>query len=942
MEFAGKAIVTAAFVVTLTLIYRYYRVRSANVARTRDLGDSECRESAESPEKSTLDPVPLPSFQSLSSQGNVSDPTRQINAGKQEETGLKTLSVDKAADIRCSENLQTTGELNNGIGKVKSQCLWGKRGQSGASGLMSNCLAESRGKDPTPNKLTCAASGVRGVRNFQAEQSNKTKHNQRSGADTVESKSGESDQTVGEEDYSNSVRPQTGREQELDASHNGEPRLRQNVSAFDVVIAGNDPNNIGLFVTVTESLQDLLLSPASDAVKGTQYKTVDDQPSKHAENEMLEALLNGHCTAGSTGEHENSSSACKIYPDIIIQRSNTPSVQSAYQVKHEEAQVGNGSEGRLNVLQLCVGVNHKTVATSEMAGEVNEQQDGNNTCLIAQITTDQVRLDTANLNNSAFQNRMTDLPEVYCSSNAIQDNIVPSQSLTVEPKVVGSSLSDLSPPEHPETSNILYCPTESDIKIIMEERIVSRKLSISVIAETPEFLIDFQSEAQTCSEGSISEDFHSQSSSLADVSSISLGCLVDSLYLSQPDLSKETTVEIVARANFIPIPLSNQSTAEVMKCRLDLGNCYEILCVAKKHDLKDLKGAAYQVMSDNYLQVLKNPSIYGQLKADERELILSRRMLGTKYLMVADVDVQENAWTKAPAQHNVKGETTGRSLKRFENNHKVYYYKNDDDSWYPLVELEVESISKDCALCTMYNYLFVVAGCQGSGKGTKLSNKVFCYNPVTNIWSEISPLNQARPKCKLVALDGYLYAIGGECLCTVEKYDPRKDRWTFTAPLPRGIFAATHKATVCNGEIYVIRGISYNQLLKYNPRDNSWDDCIMMSKKDKTTDIAAVKNFVYRFEINRESGVSVFRYHIITKTACECASKQLRKMASFQCAVMDDTIYCINKQCMMQFVAREMSPYFKTEDRTVLPGARGILFPFVLTLPDGNSLQTQV
>uniref|UniRef100_A0A669DLF7 Uncharacterized protein n=2 Tax=Pseudocrenilabrinae TaxID=318546 RepID=A0A669DLF7_ORENI len=56
-------------------------------------------------------------------------------------------------------------------------------------------------------------------------------------------------------------------------------------------------------------------------------------------------------------------------------------------------------------------------------------------------------------------------------------------------------------------------------------------------------------------------------------------------------------------------------------------------------------------------------------------------------------------------------------------------------------------------------------------------------------------MNEARPRCKLAALEGYIYAIGGECLSTVERYDPRLDRWTFVAPLPNDTFAVAHHVT---------------------------------------------------------------------------------------------------------------------------------------------------
>ncbi|XP_029821097.1 kelch domain-containing protein 7A [Manacus vitellinus] len=201
---------------------------------------------------------------------------------------------------------------------------------------------------------------------------------------------------------------------------------------------------------------------------------------------------------------------------------------------------------------------------------------------------------------------------------------------------------------------------------------------------------------------------------------------------------------------------------------LDLGNCYEVLSTAKAQGLRALQEAAYRVMSDNYLQVLRTPSIYGRLNAGERELILRRRMEGKMFVVVADVSGQEPDLRPG----------------------RLCYYDEGGDCWHHLCHVPPEVLSRGCAMCSMFNYLFVVSGCEGTGRARRPSNRVFCYDPLTDVWREICPLNQARPRCKLVALDGHLYAIGGECLCTVECYDPRCDRWAFAAPLPHDTFAA--------------------------------------------------------------------------------------------------------------------------------------------------------
>uniref|UniRef100_A0A8C0ISV6 Kelch domain containing 7A n=1 Tax=Chelonoidis abingdonii TaxID=106734 RepID=A0A8C0ISV6_CHEAB len=385
----------------------------------------------------------------------------------------------------------------------------------------------------------------------------------------------------------------------------------------------------------------------------------------------------------------------------------------------------------------------------------------------------------------------------------------------------------------------------------------------------------------------------------------------------QPHAGNEPRVELVAGANFFKVPLSLQSDVDI---HLDLGNCYDVLCMAKKQKLYSLQEAAYKVMSDNYLQVLKNPSIFGRLNARERELILLRRMKGRKYITVADVSTQE------------------QSLRTS----RLCYYDNEGDIWHPLSYMPVEAVSRGCAVCSMFNYLFVVAGCKGLGQHQKPSNRVFCYNPLTSIWQEICPLNQARPHCKLVALDGYLYAIGGECLYTVEKYDPRQDRWTFTAPLPNDTFAVAHTATACDGEIYVTGGTLRYMLLRYVSRSDSWKISITSGSKDRTTEMVTAGGFIYRFDLNRSMGISVYRCSPKAKLWYECATKRMPFPPCFQCAVVENLVYCISRQFNIRFLADHVSPRFGVKELQLFPSPRGTLLPIVLVLPDRGTVQTRV
>ncbi|NXL52915.1 KLD7A protein, partial [Podilymbus podiceps] len=353
---------------------------------------------------------------------------------------------------------------------------------------------------------------------------------------------------------------------------------------------------------------------------------------------------------------------------------------------------------------------------------------------------------------------------------------------------------------------------------------------------------------------------------------------------------------------------------------LDLGNCYEVLCTAKAQKLGHLQEAAYKVMSDNYLQVLRTPSIYGRLNAGERDLILRRRMKGKMYVAVADISMQEPGLQSS----------------------RLCYYDDRGDCWHHLCHVPPEVVSRGCAMCSMFNYLFVVAGCEGTGRMQRPSNRVFCYDPLTNIWREICPLNQARPHCKLVALDGHLYAIGGECLYTVERYDPRQDRWTFTAPLPHDTFAVAHTATVCDGEIYVTGGTLRYMLLRYAARLDSWRVSPAGGGKDRTAEMVSANGFIYRFDLHRSTGIGVYRCSAKAKLWYECATYAMPNPSGFQCAVVGSLVHCVGRHFHIRFLADHISPRFAIKELQPFPSPRSSLLPAVLVLPEGGTVQTQV
>lgn len=413
-----------------------------------------------------------------------------------------------------------------------------------------------------------------------------------------------------------------------------------------------------------------------------------------------------------------------------------------------------------------------------------------------------------------------------------------------------------------------------------------------------------------------------------------LSVLIDYVYSSQMNVNKDNVVDVITGAKVLQMPCAVQAAIDTISTQITPENCYEILTIAKKQRLNELKETAYRFMSDNFLQVLRDPAVYGRLTGSERDLILRKRMENRKCLMVAEInDVFERVGSRPPSRNSSRPQSP-LSITSFEDNHMIYYYNKSTKDWHTLTVMPDDINTKGCGICTMYNYLFVAGGIRGTGEKSKVSDKVFCYNPITDRWSEVRPMSQARSQLKLVSMDGYLYAIGGECLFTVEKYDPRMDRWTAVAPLPKGAFAVAHEATTCNGELYVSGGSLFYRLLKYDPKRDEWQECPYNNSRKKSTDMVALKNFIYRFDVNREQGISVFKYNTIVKMWHDCASQQQGCTLPFRCAVIDNCIYCVNKSQTLEFIVEDDGGRFKDETLKAPVEAKGVLFPFILSLTE--------
>ena len=174
------------------------------------------------------------------------------------------------------------------------------------------------------------------------------------------------------------------------------------------------------------------------------------------------------------------------------------------------------------------------------------------------------------------------------------------------------------------------------------------------------------------------------------------------------------------------------------------------------------------------------------------------------------------------------------------------------------------------AAVTLNGNIYVIGGVNASNQ---IQNIVEVYNPVANTWSTAAPMPTAR--CRLAAVagpDGRIYALGGSTSSTldmtgyssvVEAYNPVTNSWETVSPMntPRvGLAAATS-----GGRIYVFGGYgrppgyTARYLLTvevYDPVSNIWSSSpSMRSARYGLAAVSTSTGLIYLIGGKNESSV---------------------------------------------------------------------------------------
>ncbi len=135
--------------------------------------------------------------------------------------------------------------------------------------------------------------------------------------------------------------------------------------------------------------------------------------------------------------------------------------------------------------------------------------------------------------------------------------------------------------------------------------------------------------------------------------------------------------------------------------------------------------------------------------------------------------------------------------------------------------------------------VYIVGGHVTDNRSQASFSDTICFDVEQQTLTALAPMLESKDDdhC-IVALNGYIYAIGGSIFCkklnTMERYDCGSNQWSMMQPMKSHRFGAA-AAAVC-GKIYVAGGMDDNfreldSVEEYSPESNEWRSVGPMSTK---------------------------------------------------------------------------------------------------------------
>uniref|UniRef100_A0A3B4E8K3 BTB domain-containing protein n=1 Tax=Pygocentrus nattereri TaxID=42514 RepID=A0A3B4E8K3_PYGNA len=176
----------------------------------------------------------------------------------------------------------------------------------------------------------------------------------------------------------------------------------------------------------------------------------------------------------------------------------------------------------------------------------------------------------------------------------------------------------------------------------------------------------------------------------------------------------------------------------------------------------------------------------------------------------------------------------------------VESYDPVTNGWQPEVSMGTR---RSClGVAVLHGLLYAAGGYDGAS----CLNSAERYDPLTSTWTSIAAMSTRRRYVRVATLDGSLYAVGGydssSHLATVENSlasHINKSALVFISNTWTAIANITHDLVAMDGWLYAVGGndgsSSLNSIEKYNPRSNKWVAASCMFTRRSSVGVAVLE-----------------------------------------------------------------------------------------------------
>ena len=202
------------------------------------------------------------------------------------------------------------------------------------------------------------------------------------------------------------------------------------------------------------------------------------------------------------------------------------------------------------------------------------------------------------------------------------------------------------------------------------------------------------------------------------------------------------------------------------------------------------------------------------------------------------------------------------------------------NSWAPLMCYGGLMLHHLATVVNFQGFLYVIGG----EKDKETVSCVHKYNPDTNLWQEVAPMNVSRAALCAVADKKTMYAIGGQAndqmLDVVERFDSKMNSWCRVASMLEK--KALPCGTILNSRVFLFGGFFTarpphevsSSIEMYDPTSNMWTAIQGISAPTRFFSVTSFKGNVYVIgKWNQDSSDSFLRIFDVDKNEWRhCAS----------------------------------------------------------------------